>query len=58
MVYETQNYWVSGLYRSYGIINTTLKLALSKGPNRVGVSLPSPEDGKRSSFRNTVFFSI
>jgi hypothetical protein len=29
--------------------------ALSKGPNRVGVSLPSPEDGDRSSFRNVVF---
>jgi hypothetical protein len=32
-------------------------LALSKGPNRVGVSLPSPEDGNRSSFRNVVFSS-
>jgi hypothetical protein len=32
-----------------------LRLALSKGPNRVGVS-PSPEDGNRSSFRNVVFF--
>jgi hypothetical protein len=32
-----------------------LILALSKGPNRVGVSLPSPEDGDRSSFRNVVF---
>jgi hypothetical protein len=30
-------------------------LALSKGPNRVGVFLPSPEDGNRSSFRNVVF---
>jgi hypothetical protein len=26
-------------------------------PNRVGVSLPSPEDGNRSSFRNVVFSS-
>jgi hypothetical protein len=26
--------------------------SLSKGPNRVGVSLPSPKDGNRSSFRN------
>jgi hypothetical protein len=33
-----------------------LNLALSKGPSRVGVSLPSPEDGNRSSFRNAVFF--
>jgi hypothetical protein len=28
---------------------------ISKGPNRVGVSLPSPEDGNRSSFRDVVF---
>jgi hypothetical protein len=28
----------------------------STGPNRVGVSCPSPEDGNRSSFRNVVFF--
>jgi hypothetical protein len=28
-----------------------------RGLNRVGVSLPSPEDGKRSSFRNVVFSS-
>jgi hypothetical protein len=32
-----------------------LKLALSKGPNRVGVALSSSEDGNRSSFRNVVF---
>jgi hypothetical protein len=30
------------------------KFALSKGPNRVGVSFPSPEDSNRSSFRNVV----
>jgi hypothetical protein len=36
-----------------------LRLALSKGPNWVGVfSPPSPEDGNRSSFRNVVFFGI
>jgi hypothetical protein len=35
-----------------------LRLALSKGPNRVGVSLPSLEDGNRSGFRNVVFSSI
>jgi hypothetical protein len=34
-----------------------LRLALSKGPNEVGISLPSPEDRNRSSFRNTVFSS-
>jgi hypothetical protein len=27
------------------------------GPNRVGGSLPSPEDRKQSSFHNVVFFS-
>jgi hypothetical protein len=32
-----------------------LRLALSKEPNRVGVSLPSPEEGNRSSSRNVVF---
>jgi hypothetical protein len=32
-----------------------LKVALSKGPERVGVSLPSAEDGNRSSFQNIVF---
>jgi hypothetical protein len=30
-------------------------LAISKGPKGVGVSLPSPEDGNRISFRNAVF---
>jgi hypothetical protein len=34
-----------------------LRLALSKGPNTVGVSLTSLEDGNESSFRNVVFFS-
>jgi hypothetical protein len=32
-------------------------LSLSKGPNRVGVSFPSPEDGNRSSFRNALLSS-
>jgi hypothetical protein len=30
-------------------------LALSKGPNRVGISLASSEYGRRCSFRNVVF---
>jgi hypothetical protein len=30
----------------YNITNTALRLALSKGPNRVDISLPSLEDGK------------
>jgi hypothetical protein len=32
-----------------------LKLALSNGPNRVGISLPSPEGENRSSFWNVLF---
>jgi hypothetical protein len=39
---------------SVGPLRKGLRLALSKGPTRVGVS-PSPEDGNRSSFRNVVF---
>jgi hypothetical protein len=34
-----------------------LWLALSKASNRVGISLPTHEDGKTSSFRNVVFSS-
>jgi hypothetical protein len=34
------------------------RLAVSKGLERVHVSLPSPEDGNRSSFRNVVFSNI
>jgi hypothetical protein len=34
-----------------------LRLGLSNGLNRVGVSLPSPEDGKKSIFQNVVFSS-
>jgi hypothetical protein len=33
-----------------------LRLALSKGPNRVDASLPSPEDRNSSSFRNVVIY--
>jgi hypothetical protein len=32
-------------------------LALSKGLDRVGVSLSSVEDGNRSSFRSVVFWN-
>jgi hypothetical protein len=32
-------------------------LVPSEGPNRVDVSLFSPEDGKRSNFRNLMFSS-
>jgi hypothetical protein len=34
-----------------------MRLALSKKPNRVGVSLPLSEDGHRPSFRKAVFSS-
>jgi hypothetical protein len=48
-VYNTQNYWCSGHCPS---------LALSKGLNRAGISLPSSRDGNRSNFLNVVFSSI
>jgi hypothetical protein len=32
-----------------------LRLVLSNGPNRVDVSLPLPEDGKKSSVCNLMF---
>jgi hypothetical protein len=34
-----------------------LSLAFSQGPNRVGVSLSSPEEGNRINFRNAGFSS-
>jgi hypothetical protein len=34
----------------------TLRLGLSKGPHRVGILVPSPEDGNRSTFRNVLSF--
>jgi hypothetical protein len=48
---------VSGIYIAVIILTwvvQSLRLALSNGPNRVGVS---SEDGNRSSFRNVVLFS-
>jgi hypothetical protein len=35
-----------------------LILALSKGPNRLDASVPSPEDGNRPNFRKVVFSRI
>jgi hypothetical protein len=64
MVHNTQNDRISGLCSSSGFVNTgkhkvqRLRLGLSKEPNRVEGSLPSPEDGNRSSFRNVVSSSI
>jgi hypothetical protein len=85
----TQNYWVSGLCPSSGIINNynaqrfenwicfrlqvrgketptllgpleraNLQFAVSKGSNTIDASLPLPEDGNRTSFRNDIFSSI
>jgi hypothetical protein len=34
-----------------------IEIALSNCPNRLGISLPSPEAGNRSSLRNVVFSS-
>jgi hypothetical protein len=60
-----QNYWVSGLRPLSKILKTAFRKphlfpssALSKGPNRVGVSLPSPEDGKKFSFRKVVIVVV
>jgi hypothetical protein len=33
----------------------SLRRTVSKRPNRIGVFLPSPEGGNRSSFENVVF---
>jgi hypothetical protein len=62
---ESLGFWTLSVVRNSKYYNTAfLKPDLfsdfSKGPNRVDVSLPSPEDRNRSSFRNTGFclFSI
>jgi hypothetical protein len=34
-----------------------IRFAPLEGPSKVGVSLPSPEDGNTSSFRDVVFSS-
>jgi hypothetical protein len=41
-----------------GILPITRKLALSKGPRRVGVFLPSPEDRNRPNFWNFLFQTV
>jgi hypothetical protein len=49
------------LTRSVGILTWTvhwLRLALSKGHNKAGFSLPPPEDENRYSFQNIVFSSF
>jgi hypothetical protein len=37
------------------LFSHSFRLALSKGPNRRGISLPSPEDGKRSVSETLLF---
>jgi hypothetical protein len=41
--------------RKNNVSETGKRLALSKGPKRVGVSLSLPEDGNRSNFQNVCF---
>jgi hypothetical protein len=51
--------WICFCPQVSGRLVQQLRLALSKGPNRVGVSpSSSPEDGSRSSFWNMVFSCI
>jgi hypothetical protein len=50
----SQPYWHPRLVTGIALL---LRLAPSKGPSRVGVSVPSLVDGKRSSFRRVVFSS-
>jgi hypothetical protein len=40
---------------SWNILRNWLRLALSKGPNWVGVFPPTPVDGNRCSFRKVAF---
>jgi hypothetical protein len=72
MVYNTQNYWVSGLCQSSGILNTRKHnvpetgsvsvLRWGETPTRLDplerANLdPSHADGNRVSFRNVMFSS-
>jgi hypothetical protein len=61
MLRVTQHRWVPGRCPLSDILklenSQSLKTAPSKGPNRVDASLPSPEEGNRSSFRNVVVSS-
>jgi hypothetical protein len=59
MVYNIQNYWVSGLCPSSGILSTrknvsetdaVIEITVSKGLKRVGFSPLPPEDGSRCTF--------
>jgi hypothetical protein len=58
---ENTKFWRLDLFpfsdegRKSPTINQRLRFALSMGPNRVGVSVSSPEDGNGSSFKDDVF---
>jgi hypothetical protein len=59
-VFSLRQNLVSSIYVPVVILTWVvqwLRLALSKGPNRVGVS-PSPDDRNWSSFPNVVFCSV
>jgi hypothetical protein len=51
MVYNTLNHWICGLCPS------VIEVSPFQGAQREGVSLPSSEDGNKSSFRNVAFSS-
>jgi hypothetical protein len=67
---KTQHFGKPGLFLSSGEERETLNLLgplgrdnfklwiLPTGPNRVGISLPSPEEGNRPGFRNVVLSCI
>jgi hypothetical protein len=57
---EVKIYLIHYRTRDHPVCSIVVKVnvSLSKGPNRVSVSLFSPEDGKRSSFRNVVVSNI
>jgi hypothetical protein len=59
MVHNTKNNCICGLCPSSEIsVVQWLRLALSEGPNRVGASLLSPEDGSRCSSETLCFLVI
>jgi hypothetical protein len=55
--WEVGTYCVESHRKPTSITGPLMKLVLSKGPNRVGVSLLSLEDANMFSFRNVVFSS-
>jgi hypothetical protein len=45
-----------GTLEGANLVIPWLELALSNGPNRVGVAIISSDNGNRSSYRNVAFF--